>query len=78
MLQEELKSKPSKAQMQQKATASSFKFPHNFYGDENYWLKNSLFMRLILLVYLLIYLPNRLMLIIQRILGPFDKLNTVI
>ena len=57
----------------------TFEFPGDFYGDTNYWLKTSLPMRLIIVIFMVLYLPMTLVLkSLLMILSPFDKFNIVI
>jgi hypothetical protein len=55
-----------------------FKFNTDFYVTKNYWMKNGLIFRMFTLVYLIMYLPYRLILTILWIFSPLSKLNTVI
>ena len=53
-------------------------FERDFYGDEHYWFKFGIMLKLVTLVYLVLYIPYRLMLGVLSIFHPLSKLNTVI
>ena len=55
-----------------------FNFEHDFYGKEHYWFRIAFPLKLITLIYLILYLPYRLSIGILSIFSPLNKLNTAL
>jgi len=55
-----------------------FIFERDFYGQQHYWFKIALPLKLITLLYLLIYIPYRISILLLSILSPLSKFNTVL
>jgi hypothetical protein len=63
----------------QSTNVTDFRFPDDFYGDAKYWLKASLFMKLTMIAFIVIYVPQLFILKgLVCLLTPFDKCNIVI
>jgi N-acetylglucosaminyl transferase component (Gpi1) len=58
---------------------SDFNFPLDFYGDAKYWLKASLPMKMTMIVFLVLQLPQVLILrAVLFFMAPLNKINVVI
>lgn len=56
-----------------------FNFPEDFYGDAKYWLKANFAMKFLMLTFLLLFVPQVLILRgLLIFLSPFEKFNIVI
>lgn len=55
-----------------------FDFEKDFYGTRNYWFKIAISLKIINLIYIILYIPYRLSVVILGIFSPLDKLNTVL
>ena len=53
----------------------SFEFPADFYGDKSYWLRLGLFLKPLMLIFIVLYIVQTTLLrVLLSILGRFDKL----
>ena len=56
-----------------------FNFPEDIYGDAKYWLKANFSMKFLMLTFLLLFVPQVLILRgLLIFLSPFEKFNIVI
>lgn len=57
---------------------SPFDFETDFYGQQHYWFKIALPLKIITLLYIIMYVPYRICIAVLSIFSPFNKLNTVL
>jgi len=55
-----------------------FDFEIDFYGTQNYWFKVGLPLKIVLMLYIILFIPCRITIGILSILSPLSQLNVVL
>jgi hypothetical protein len=55
-----------------KSSQEEFSFEPDFYGETNYWFKAALPLKVIALIYLVLYIPIRLVIAVLSLLSPLS------